>query len=55
VVEQVSLKPLGFVAGSEREEIITRVQRFRAHQQRLINEREEYATSVLVKMRSSIR
>jgi hypothetical protein len=52
-VEQIELKPLHFGSGSKRGYITDRVERFRAHQQRLIREREEYAESVLLKMRSS--
>jgi hypothetical protein len=40
---------------SEREEIMARVARFKAHQQRAIRDREEYATSVLIKMRATLR
>lgn len=40
--------------GSEYEEIRKRVLSFRAHQQRFIREREEYAASMLRKMREVI-
>ena len=39
----------------EREEIMERVARFRAYQQRAIRDREEYATSVMVKMKANLR
>lgn len=44
--ERIALTPLDY-GGSEREEILTRVEAFKAHQQRLIREREEYAVSLL--------
>jgi hypothetical protein len=39
---------------SERDEIEDRVAKFRAHQQRLIREREDYAKSQLKKMQASL-
>jgi hypothetical protein len=41
-------------ASSEREEITKRVASFKAHQQRAIREREEYATSVLVRLKATL-
>jgi hypothetical protein len=38
--------------GSEREQIMKRVASFKAHQQRAIREREEYAASVLVRLKA---
>ncbi|UVO30492.1 hypothetical protein [Bradyrhizobium arachidis] len=37
--------------GSERDQIRKRVERFKAHQQRFMREREEYANSVLHRIR----
>jgi hypothetical protein len=54
MVQRIGAKPPD-LSSPEREEIIKRVQSFRAHQQRLIKEREEYAASILLKMRSGIR
>jgi hypothetical protein len=51
MVERIGLKPLE-VSDTERQQIINRVKSFKAHQQRLIKEREEYAASVLSKVRS---
>jgi hypothetical protein len=42
------------VAGSEREEIMKRVVSFKAHQRRAIREREEYAASVLVRLKATL-
>jgi hypothetical protein len=53
-IDGIGLRPPDF-GGAEREEINKRVQSFRAHQQRLIREREEYAASILQKMLSNIR
>lgn len=50
-MERLGLKQLD-VGGTEREEIMKLVRSFKAHQQRLIREREEYALSILSKMRS---
>ena len=52
MVERIGLKLPDF-GSRERDEIKRRVQKFRALQQRLIREREEYAASILSKMRSS--
>ncbi len=49
-VERIGLKPLDF-GGDERDEILKRVQNFKAHQQRFIREREEYAASMLRKIK----
>lgn len=52
VVEGAGFPPIA--RGPDYEEIRNRVLSFRAHQQRLIREREEYAVSVLRKMRAVI-
>lgn len=49
-VDRIGLKPLDY-NGNERNEILRRVQNFKAHQQRFAQEREEYAASMLRKMR----
>ncbi len=49
-VERIGLKPLDY-GGSERDEILKRVQNFKTHQQRFIREREEFAASMLSKIR----
>jgi hypothetical protein len=54
-VEPVDQPALPKSGGSQREEIIRRVATFRAHQQRAIRDREQYATSVLMKMRATLR
>lgn len=48
----MGLDPLDW-GGSEREEIKKRVADFRAHQERFMKEREEFAVSVLRSMRST--
>jgi hypothetical protein len=53
IVEPVASRPVAKSSGSEREEIVKRVASFRAHQQRLIREREAYAASVLVGLKAS--
>jgi hypothetical protein len=40
--------------GSEREEIRKRVASFKAHQQRIIREREAYAASMLMRMKATL-
>jgi hypothetical protein len=54
MVERVGLKPLDW-GGPEREEISRRVANFKAHQQRFIRDREDYAASVLKRMLESRR
>jgi hypothetical protein len=54
MVERVGLKPLDW-GGPEREEISRRVANFKAHQQRFIRDREDYAASVLKRMLASRR
>jgi len=46
------LEPMKW-GGSEREEITQRVANFKAHQQRFIREREDYARSALGRMQAS--
>jgi hypothetical protein len=53
-VERIGLNPLD-LGGPEREEIKKRVKSFKAHQQRFIKEREDYAAAILLKMRFSSR
>ena len=50
-VERIGLDPIGW-GSADREEIRKRVESFRANQQRFIREREAYAASVLIRMRS---
>jgi hypothetical protein len=50
IVAKAAFPPVA--RGSEYEEIRKRVLSFRAHQQRFIREREEYAASMLRKMRA---
>jgi hypothetical protein len=54
MVEPVALPPNAKTGGSEREEIRKRVASFKAHQQRAIREREEFATSVLVRLKATL-
>jgi hypothetical protein len=54
VTDPVVLTPAAKFVGSEREEIAKRVASFRAHQQRAIREREEYAASVLGRMYTNL-
>jgi hypothetical protein len=54
MVERVGLKPMDW-GGPEREEISRRVANFKAHQQRFMREREDYAASVLKGMLASRR
>jgi hypothetical protein len=49
MVERAGLKPMDW-GGPEREEISRRVANFKAHQQRFMREREDYAASVLKRM-----
>ena len=51
-VERPRLEPMNW-GGPQREEIRQRVSNFKAHQQRLTKEREDYATSTLKKMNRS--
>ncbi len=55
VVEPVNPPPVTKVGGSQREEIMKRVAIFKAHQQRAIRDREQYATSVLMKMKATLK
>jgi hypothetical protein len=52
-VERPRLEPMNW-GGPQREEIRQRVSNFKAQQQRLIREREAYATSTLKKMKRSL-
>jgi hypothetical protein len=54
IVDPVISPPVAKFAGLEREEIMKRVASFRAHQQRAIREREEFATSVLVRLKATL-
>jgi hypothetical protein len=53
LVERPRLEPMNW-GGPQREEITQRVSNFKAQQQRLIREREAYATSTLRKMKRSL-
>jgi hypothetical protein len=50
LAELPRLEPMNW-GGPQREEIGQRVSRFKAHQQRLTREREDYATATLRKMK----
>jgi hypothetical protein len=52
LAERPRLEPMNW-GGPQREEIRQRVSNFKAHQQRLTKEREDYATSTLKKMNRS--
>jgi hypothetical protein len=52
LAERPRLQPMNW-GGPQREEIRRRVSNFKAHQQRLTKEREDYATSTLKKMKRS--
>ena len=52
LAERPRLQPMNW-GGPQREEIRQRVSNFKAHQQRLTKEREDYATSTLKKMNRS--
>jgi hypothetical protein len=52
LAERPRLEPMNWGA-PQREEIRQRVSNFKAHQQRLTKEREDYATSTLKKMNRS--
>jgi hypothetical protein len=52
LAERPRLEPMNW-GGPQREEIRPRVSNFKAHQQRLTKEREDYATSTLKKMNRS--
>jgi hypothetical protein len=49
LTERPRLEPMNW-GGPQREEIRQRVSNFKAHQRRLIREREEFATATLKKM-----
>jgi hypothetical protein len=53
LAERPRLEPMNW-GGPQREEITQRVSNFKAQQQRLITEREAYATSTLRKMKRSL-
>jgi hypothetical protein len=53
LAERPRLEPVNW-GGPQREEITQRVSNFKAQQQRLIREREAYATSTLRKMKRSL-
>jgi hypothetical protein len=53
LAERPRLEPMNW-GGPQREEIRQRVSNFKAQQQRLIREREAYATSTLKKMKRSL-
>jgi len=55
VAKPVNSRPVARSGGSQREEIMKRVATFKAHQQRAIREREEYARSVLMKMKATLK
>jgi hypothetical protein len=52
LAERPRLQPMNW-GGPQREEIRQRVSNFKAHQQRLTKEREDYAASTLRKMKRS--
>ena len=54
-VQPVNPPPVAKSAGSQREEIMKRVAAFKAHQQRAIRDREQYATAVLSRMKATLR
>lgn len=54
VVQPLTPPAAAKFGSSDREEIARRVASFKAHQQRAIREREEYASSVLVRMKLSL-
>jgi hypothetical protein len=54
MVERVGLRPMDW-GDPEREEISRRVANFKAHQQRFMRERQDYAASVLKRMLASRR
>ncbi|WP_298873182.1 hypothetical protein [uncultured Bradyrhizobium sp.] len=51
-IERIGLKPLDY-GGQEREEIVKRVQSFKAHQEKFAREREEYAAAKLSPIKPS--
>jgi hypothetical protein len=53
LAERPTLEPMKW-GGPQREEIRQRVSNFKAQQQRLIREREAYATSTLKEMKRSL-
>jgi hypothetical protein len=54
VVDLIGLNELDY-GGSERDEINKRVDGFRAHQERFMREREEYAASILRRIKPNTR
>ncbi|WP_036051663.1 hypothetical protein [Bradyrhizobium sp. Tv2a-2] len=52
--EPITSPPLPKFGGCERDEIMKRVESFKAHQLRAIREREEYAVSVLTKLKEAL-
>jgi hypothetical protein len=52
--ETVELQPMKRNRELDREEIRQRVANFKAHQQRLIRERQDYARSTLMRMKASL-
>ena len=55
VIQPTRSAPSAQPGGSERDEIMKRVAAFKAHQQRGIRDREQYATSVLTRMKEILR
>jgi hypothetical protein len=53
VVEPTRLPPVNWIGGALREEIEQRVAKFKAHQQRLIRERADFAASEWKRLRAS--
>ena len=53
VVEPTRLPPVNWIGGALREEIEQRVAKFKAHQQRLIRERGDFAASEWKRLRAS--
>ena len=53
VVEPARLPPVNWIGGVLREEIEQRVAKFKAHQQRLIREREDFAASEWKRVRAA--
>jgi hypothetical protein len=53
VAEPNRMPEVNWASRSEREQIVERVANFKAHQQRLIREREDYAAAELARMRAS--
>jgi|GraSoi_2013_60cm_1033757.scaffolds.fasta_scaffold132334_1 hypothetical protein len=53
VTEPNRMPEVNWATRSEREQIVERVANFKAHQQRLMREREDYAAAELARMRAS--